>query len=378
MVDLVVEFCGLKFRNPVLTAAGPPVRDAERIKRCIEGGAGGIVSKTISVKAADPFIPRPHMAEVKGAFLNTELWSELSPEEWFEKHLKEARKATKAAGIPLIVSLGYTAEEIAKLVPEVEKYADGLELSVHYIGADPTPMQESVKAAKKSGLPVFLKLSPHPGIDPVLWAKKALEAGADGISAINSFGPVLALDLSTPIPLERVKGLPVMGGDKGYGWLSGPPLRYLAQRIIFEVARALPNVPIIGVGGVASGRDAVEMLMVGAWAVGVCTAAILNGPQIYGKIAKEIAEVLEKLGFKSVEEVRGYTIKNWNKRWIRYKSSPPKLYVEKCVGCRLCEISCPYDAIKVVNGKAKLFEDKCFGCGLCATRCRHGALEMQL
>ncbi|HIQ03788.1 MAG TPA: diguanylate cyclase [Desulfurococcales archaeon] len=378
MVDLTVEFCGLKFRNPVLTAAGPPVRDSIRIKKCIEGGAGGIVTKTISVKAADPYIPRPHMAEVRGAFLNTELWSELPPEEWFNKHLREARVATKAAGIPLIVSLGYTADEISKLIPEVENYVDGIELSVHYIGVDPKPMQDSIRAAKKSGLPVFLKLSPHPGVDPVLWAKKAIEAGADGISAINSFGPVLALDLSTSIPIERVKGLPVMGGDKGYGWLSGPPLRYLAQRIIFEIAKALPNIPIIGVGGVSCGRDAVEMLMVGAWAVGVCTAAILYGPQIYGKIAKEIAEILDKLGFKSVEDVRGYTIKNWSKRWIRFKSTPPKLYTDRCNGCKLCELSCPYDAIKVINGKAKLFTEKCFGCGLCVSRCRQGALEMPL
>ena len=162
MVDLTVEIAGLKFRNPVLPAAGPPVRDGERIRRCVEGGAGGIVTKTISVKAADPLIPRPHMAEVKGGFLNMELWSELPPEAWFERELKIAREVTKAAGVPLIVSIGYKAEEISWLVENADKYADAYEISVHYIGKDPTPMMEAVKAAKKTGKPVFLKQGMKP------------------------------------------------------------------------------------------------------------------------------------------------------------------------------------------------------------------------
>ncbi len=377
MVDLTVEIAGLKFRNPVLPAAGPPVRDGERIRRCVEGGAGGIVTKTISVKAADPLIPRPHMAEVKGGFLNMELWSELPPEAWFERELRIAREVTRAASIPLIVSLGYRAEEITWLIEQVDEYADAYELSVHYIGKDPTPMMEAVKAAKKTGKPVFLKLSPHPGIDHVLWAKKAVEAGADGITAINSFGPVLALDLSTPLPDYLLKGLPVMGGPDGTGWLSGTALKYLALKIVFDLYKEMPNTPILGVGGISTGRDAMEMLMVGASAVQVCTAAILQGHEVFGKIVKQLKILMEKMGFNSVEEVRGYTHRIWKQRWIRYVSTPPLYYPEKCTGCKLCEISCPYDAIKVVKGKAVLYEDKCFGCGVCVTRCRFGALEMQ-
>ena len=150
MVDLVVEFCGLRFRNPVLTAAGPPVRDAERIKRCIEGGAGGIVTKTISVKAAEPDIPRPHMAEVKGAFINAELWSELSLEDWVNRELKIAREATRKAGIPLIVSVGHKPEEVKEVTNTVADYADAFEVVTLYLGEKVAFMVGPIKAAKRA------------------------------------------------------------------------------------------------------------------------------------------------------------------------------------------------------------------------------------
>ena len=104
-VDQTVEVCGIRFPNPVLTAAGPPVRDAAAILACAAGGAGGLVAKTFSRTAA--VVPTPNMAEISHGFLNAERWSELPPEQWLEEELPRVRAA--AAGLPLIVSLGYTA-----------------------------------------------------------------------------------------------------------------------------------------------------------------------------------------------------------------------------------------------------------------------------
>ena len=102
VVDLAVEVCGIRFPNPVWTAAGPPVRDGAALLACAAGGAGGLVTKTISRTAAEP--TTPNMAEISHGFLNAELWSELPPERWIEREYA----ITREAGLPVIVSMGYT------------------------------------------------------------------------------------------------------------------------------------------------------------------------------------------------------------------------------------------------------------------------------
>ena len=363
MADLRVEVCGLKFRNPVLPAAGPPVRNGEAMAACADGGAGGLVSKTVSVRAAE--VPTPNMAEIRGGFLNTELWSELPPEQWLEREYARA----KETGLPLIISLGYSASDIASLAPRVRPFADALELSTHYIGEDPEPMMEAIRTAKQAvDIPVFVKLSPL-GREMVAAAQAAQEAGADGLVLINSFGPCLAIDAETALPL--------MGSKEGYGWLSGSALKPLALRCIYDVARSVP-LPIFGVGGVSRGIDAIEMMMVGASAVQVCTAAILRGPTIFGKIASQMDAWLEEHGYNSVTEIRGLTLTKLKDRVFRTSAVPPSLDVESCTGCGLCEMSCVYGAIRVVDKKAVLDASLCAGCGLCVTRCRPGALRMPL
>lgn len=354
-VDLSVEVCGIRFTNPVLTAAGPPVRDAAAILDCAAGGAGGLVAKTISRTAA--VVPTPNMAEISHGFLNAERWSELPPERWLEEELPRVR----AAGHPLIVSLGYSADDIAWLAPRVRPFADALELSTHYIGEDPGPMVAAIRAAKDAvGVPVFVKLSPL-GRELPRAAERAVRAGADAIVAINSFGPCLAIDIET--------GLPRMGGA-GSGWLSGPALKPLAMQSVFDVARAV-DVPVIGCGGVSRGTDVIEMAMAGAAAVQVCTAAILRGPGIFGRIAAEAAAWLAAHGHRSLTEVQGLAQRAAVPEQV---PAPPVVDVDLCTGCKLCVGSCGPGALEMVAGKAVLDGDRCERCGLCLTRCRPGAI----
>ncbi|MGB3905050.1 MAG: 4Fe-4S binding protein [Anaerolineae bacterium] len=362
MADLKVEVCGIRFKNPVMPAAGPPTWNGDAMVACAEGGAGGIVAKTISTTGA--VVPEPCMAQIgRGSMLNTELWSELPPEQFIEEEYPKA----KETGLPLIISLGYTADEIAELAPKVKPFADALELSTHYIGEDPSPMVEAIKAAKDAvDVPVIVKLSPL-GREMKAAAQAAQEAGADGIAAINSFGPCLGIDVET--------GLPLMGSKEGYGWLSGRAIKALALRCIFDIARSV-DLPIFGVGGVSRGTDAIEMFMVGASAVQLCTAAILRGPSIFGKIAQQMNEWLDDHGYASVNDVKGLTIRKLEERAFRTTHLPPKLYVDLCTGCGLCETSCVYGAITVDGEKADLDETLCQGCGLCVTRCPTPALEM--
>lgn len=359
MSDLQVDILGMKFKNPVMTAAGPGARDGNMCIEAVKGGAGGIVTKTISVEPAD--VPRPCMASTNSGFLNTELWSELPKEQWVEKEYVKA----KSAGVPVIISMGYTADQIGEIAPMVKPYADAAELSTHYVGTDAAPIVAALKAAKAVlDVPVFVKMSPHTDIKVI--AKAVEEAGADGLIMINSFGPCMAIDINT--------GLPVMGSKTGYGWLSGAPIRPLAVRCIYEVSQTV-HIPIIGVGGVTSGRDAAEMLMAGASAVQVCTEAILKGPSVYGKIADELNDFLDEKGYKSVKDIIGLVHKNIDERKFRTHSLPPTADYDKCIACGLCKKSCVYKAITIQN-KVVIDEDKCFGCGLCVTKCPKGALSI--
>ncbi len=361
MADLRVSFCGLSLRNPVLPAAGPPGRNGAALVACAQGGAGGLVSKTISLTPAA--VPTPNMAEVRGGFLNTELWSELPAERWLESEYSIARET----GLPLIIGLGYSGRDIANLAPRVRRFADALELSTHYIGESPAPMVEAIQAAKQAvDVPVLVKLSPL-GREMVAAAEAAQEAGADGLVLINSFGPCLAIDAES--------GMPVMGSAEGYGWLSGPALKPLALRCVFDVAQQV-SLPIMGVGGIARGLDAIEMMMVGASAIQVCTASILRGPKVFGEIARQMDQWLEAHGYRTVDEIKGLTLRKLSERTLRAHAVAPTLDLDACSGCGLCEVSCVYGAIRVVDGKAVLDIPACAGCGLCVTRCRPAALHM--
>ena len=226
MANLHVSVCGLEFSNPILPAAGPPSKDGAMLQAAAKGGAGGLVTKTISVNPAE--VPRPCMAEIRGGFMNTELWSELPKEQWLETEYKLAR----ATGLPVIVGLGYTADQIRELAPLVKPYADALELSTHYVGNDISPIVNALKAAKEAvDVPVFMKLSPHPNIQEIAIALE--QAGADGLVMINSFGPCLSIDLET--------GLPLMGSKDGFGWLSGAAIKPLALRCVYQAARVVQD-----------------------------------------------------------------------------------------------------------------------------------------
>ena len=140
--------------------------------------------------------------------------------------------------------------------------------------------------------PVLVKLSPNV-TDIVAIARAVEAAGADGISAINTLtGMVIDVHARRPVLANRTGGL------------SGPAIRPLAVRCVYEIYRAV-RIPILGMGGVASGRDAVEMIMAGATAVGLGSAVYGDGPEVFGRISKEIESLMAELGFKDLAQMRG-------------------------------------------------------------------------
>jgi len=361
MVSLAVEICGLKMRNPIMPAAGPTVRDGDTLVAASKGGAGALVAKTVSVSPAE--VPRPCMVKVKDGILNAELWSDLPLERWLKFEYAKAKKT----GLPLIASIGYKPEEIRELAPKVVGAgADALELSTHYLGHDPTPVVEAIKAAKETAkVPVFVKLSPNV-LSITDFAKAAEDAGADGIVAINTLGPCLSIDIENAMPM--------MGSTSGYGWLSGPSIKPLALRCVADICRAV-KIPVIGVGGVTDGRDAIEFIMAGASAVQVCTATITRGSRVYGLIADEMTRFMRTRNYNSIEDFRGAALRHMPEQPMRIKAKPPEVLMSKCTGCSLCEKHCVYGAARVIGNKARIDPGKCYGCGLCVSVCPARALR---
>jgi len=368
--NLKTRFLGLDFRNPVIPAAGPNVRDARALRHCAEGGPGGLLAKTVSSAAAP--VPRPNMAlYARNGMLNTELWTELPPERWFDEEYPAALAAAREHGIPFLASIGYSAEEVRALGPRVQAAgADAIEFTIHYVGREIETVAEVARVLRESvAIPIIAKLSPHFGDLGDLAA--VLEPHVDAFRCINSFGPTLRIDIE--------RGEPIMGSRYGYGWLSGEPIKPLALRCVFEVARRVKK-PVIGVGGVSRGTDLIEYMMAGATMVGVCTAAILEGNSVYGRIAEEAARWLDAHGYSDIEEVRGVFLRKLREgqKVLTEFQEAPKLDAAACIGCTKCEAACWYGAIQAPpETPPTIREDACFQCGLCVTVCPTAALSFR-
>ena len=157
--------------------------------------------------------------------------------------------------------------------------------------------------------------------------------------------------------------------------MSGTSLKPVALRCVADIAQAVSK-PIFGVGGVMTGEDAIEFLMVGALAVQVCTAAILEGPTTYGRIASEINNWLDSHDYGSIDDIRGIALKHISKG-VTLKP-PPKIDLERCTLCGLCAKSCVYQAIAIDKEKGTINFDStlCQACGMCISICPHHALAV--
>lgn len=290
-MDISTEFAGLELDNPLMPAAGPLTGSPNTIERVVDQGVGGLVTKTVSTEAAE--VPKPAMARLDSGVLNCEKWAEEPPSKWIEDYYPTIRKEFD---LPTIVSLGYEPDQIRELVPEIEPFADAFELSSHYLGRDPEPIKNIAGAATElTDKPVFIKLSPHvPDLGE--FASAAVEGGAAGIVAINSVGPGLEIDL---------EGLDSpLGSEDGYGWLSGPPIKPLGLQAVNEIYNAV-DVPVIGVGGIASARDLLQFIAAGASGTQMLSTAISSGVESYSEIIESLPDEMDKLEFTDISSLVG-------------------------------------------------------------------------
>ena len=363
MADLKTTICGIEFPNPVWTAAGPGGADAPMLLRAARGGAGALVAKTISMEGAR--VPTPNIVSpFFGSLLNAELWSEHDYHHFIDRELPQLRDA----GVPVIASVGYSADELAVLGRELEAagVADAVEFSIHYVGKDPENLKRLAGALKENlTIPVLAKLSP--GISDLEAAIRVLDDTVDGFVAINSVGPALDFDIETRRPR--------LGSGDGRGWLSGAAILPVALHYV-EAISSMTDKPVIGVGGVRRVEDVVKHLMAGASAVQVCSLAVLKGQEVYGKLAAELSEWLDGHGFDDVGQIIGlYRRQRPDPAQVR-ETGFPQIDYELCNLCLLCERSCIHRAIRFEDRKFHLDETRCVRCGLCCSLCPKGALSL--
>ncbi|MGC8817472.1 MAG: 4Fe-4S binding protein [Candidatus Hadarchaeum sp.] len=385
-IDLSLKLAGLELKNPIIVASSAFSRNGATIKKLSEYGPAAIVTKTI---VAQP-VPhaRPCYAAIDGGFINCLSGSDLSADQWFKEEIKIAKEGE----VKIIASIaGRFPEESIELAKKAEEagvdmieYATACPHLAEIYNAmfpgsmgppevhNPEPLAKMLAEIKKEvSIPIMPKFSSIFFIDAVNWAKASEKAGADAIAAADALGPVLQIDIET--------GQPVLGGPKGSGGLTGPAIKPLVLKMVLDMAENV-NIPIVGVGGISSWRDAVEYFMVGATCVGLATAVHLRGPKIIPQILYGIKKFMEDKGYSSLSEIRGLTHRRIKEREIRGKqliTTPkvPEIDINRCNACGICQRACIYEAI-TVDEFAKIEPAKCFGCGLCVTVCPTKALSL--
>ena len=301
--DLRTQFLGMALANPLVLASGVLGTSASLMERVALEGAGAVTSKSAGPEPRAGH-PNPVALAWQGGVLNAIGLTNPGAREEVGV-LREAGRRLRAMGVPLFASIFAPRvedfAETAKTIAEAEPDLIEINISCPNVASEfGTPFSASEESAAEVtravrqavSLPLSVKLAPNvPQIGRIARAV-ALE-GADAITAINTM-PAMLIDAQA--------GKPVLSNLTG--GLSGPALKPIALRCVWEIARSV-SVPIIGTGGVSSGEDAAEMLMAGATLVGVGSAVWQHGPAVFGRIATELRDFMAREGYPDLASLLG-------------------------------------------------------------------------
>jgi dihydroorotate dehydrogenase (fumarate)/dihydropyrimidine dehydrogenase (NAD+) subunit PreA len=392
--NISVEYCGVKFKNPIVIASASPSKNGEYIRRCAESGAGGVIAKTFSPeplaqkyvsprftvlhKKGWPYVYSNYSCEFLATYDDIDSW--MKEMVLGKKHCDELN-CTLVGSISGIstgnwIDLAKRMEDIGLPMIELNfgcphpkdlNYKSGQELgnSPEEAAKITNVVCESVK------IPVFIKLTSE-AVNIVRIAELCKAAGAAGFTVVNRFS---ALDV------DIESGRPLLHG--GYAGVGGPWMRPITLKWIAKISLAT-GVPISATNGIFGWEDIVKCIMCGATTVQTCTA-IMYGPRQYDEISvflKGIENYLTSHNIPDINKLRGITlpqIVSWDEI-NREHVARSKVAEDDCVGCGMCPKWCFYDAIRIVDkdGKKKAVIDRniCDGCGLCAALCPSAAIKM--
>ena len=392
MADLTSDFLGIRSPNPFWLASAPPTDKAYNVERAYEAGWGGVVWKTLG-EAGPPVVNvnGPRYGAIWGpdrrllGLNNIELITDRD----LETNLREMTEVKKRwPDRALIASIMVPCEEKSwrDILPRVEDTgADGIELNFgcphgmsergmgSAVGQVPEYIQMVTEWCKQYGkLPVIVKLTPN--ITDIRYpARAANKGGADAVSLINTISSIVSVDLDSFSPNPSIDG---RGSHGGY---CGPAVKPIALNMVAEIARDAETrgLPISGIGGVSTWRDAAEFIALGCGTVQVCTAAMTYGFKIVQEMIDGLSNYMDEKGFETIEDFRGMAVPNvtdWQFLNLNYITKA-KIDQDLCIKCGRCHIACEdtsHQAItNMVDGVRhfEVMDDECVGCNLCVNVC---------
>ena len=388
MADLSINLAGIKSPNPFWLASAPPTNTGYQVQRAFEAGWGGAVWKTLGdpiINTSSRFAAVHFNGQRVAGFNNIELITDRD----LQRNLREI-KAVKMAwpDRAVVASIMVPCEEQSwkAILPLVEETgADGIELNFGCphgmsergmgaaVGQVPEYVEMVVRWCKQySRMPVITKLTPNV-TDIRRPARAAKAGGTDAVSLINTINSITSVDLDLMAPM------PTIDGKGTHGGYCGPAAKPIALHMVAEIARDRETLglPISGIGGITTWRDAAEFMALGAGNVQVCTAAMVYGFKIVDEMISGLSNWMDEKGYRTLEDFSGRASRNvtdWQYLNLEYITKA-RINQDLCIKCGRCHIACEdtsHQAITKEKDGVRHFEvmdDECVGCNLCVNVC---------
>lgn len=390
-VDLSIDFCGVHCENPFFLSSSIVASNYEMCADALMKGWAGVVFKTIGFIRPEEVSPRFDAIKKDSmpfvGFKNLEQIAEHP----LEENLAYLKKLKQDFPNKVIIAsiLGETEEEweeLARLVTEAG--CDMIECNFSCpnmakeglgsdVGQDPELVKNFVQSVKRgTHLPVLAKMTPNTE-NIVIQAKAAVDGGAKSIAAINTIKSI------TGVNLDNISAMPDVKGKSAVSGYSGKAVKPIALRFISDIAKdkSLQNIPISGMGGIETWRDALEFILLGCSNIQITTSVMQYGYRIIDDLISGLSSFMYENGYKSVSDLVGKSLESivspseLDRKTIVF----PKINKESCVGCGRCYISCADAGHQAITFDLKarnpfIHGDKCAGCHLCLLVCPTGSI----
>jgi dihydropyrimidine dehydrogenase (NAD+) subunit PreA len=412
VADLSINFAGIRSPNPFWLASAPPSNSGMQVHRAFEAGWGGAVWKTIGapvLNVSNRYGAWQYGGQKMLGINNVELISD-RPLDVNLREIAEIKKAWPDRAVIVSAMVESKPEVWHDIVRRIQDTgADGIELNYgcphgmsergmgSAVGQVPEYCEQITRwVMEVAKIPVIVKLTPNIS-DIVMPARAAASAGANAVSLINTLNSIVGVDLDT---LEIT---PNIGGKGGHGGYAGPAVKPIALNMLAAVAKDSvmrdSRVPISGMGGITTWRDAAEFLLLGAGSLQVCTAVMHYGFRIVEDLCDGLSNWMEEKGYTHVSDVVGRSvphISDFNNFDLSFRAIA-RIDQQKCIRCDLCYVACndtahqcidlidkngqvvqPYSHDVHSNGReeavnsrpmVKVREEDCVGCRLCFNIC---------